>query len=140
MPKFSARSQSRVDTCHPLIKKVMDEAIKDGPDFTVICGHRSVEEQQALYAQGRTKPGDIVTHVDGINRKSKHNEFPSHAVDIVPYPSLYADKSRCVLLGAYVMGIAHGLDVPLHWGADWDSDWDLKEHPFVDLPHFELRL
>lgn len=34
---------------------------KRGADYYVICGTRSFPEQQALYDQGRTKPGKIVT-------------------------------------------------------------------------------
>jgi peptidoglycan L-alanyl-D-glutamate endopeptidase CwlK len=36
-----------------------------GVDYWAICGLRSVEEQNALYAQGRTKPGPIVTKARG---------------------------------------------------------------------------
>jgi peptidoglycan LD-endopeptidase CwlK len=142
MPAFSDRSRARLATCHPLIIKVFTEAIVHGPDFTIICGERPVREQQELFAQGRTKPGSIVTNVDGITKLSKHNKSPSEAVDVAPYPSLYEDIPRFKILGAYIMGVAHAMDVPLVWGADWDSDWDLAEHEhvFVDLPHFELRL
>lgn len=49
---------------------------------------RTTEEQQTKYAQGRTAPGKIVTHADGVNKLSSHQkrtfhgENASHAVDI----------------------------------------------------------
>ena len=140
MPAYSERSQARLDTCHPLIITVFNEVIIDGPDHSIVCGHRPIAEQQALYAQGRTKPGQIVTHVDGINDLSKHNADPSEAVDVIPYPTGYDSVPHFKILGAYILGVAHAMDVPLFWGADWVGDWDMDEHKLSDLPHFELRL
>ncbi|WP_445147328.1 hypothetical protein [Dyella sp. Tek66A03] len=37
-------------------------------DFTVTAGYRTHAEQDALYAQGRTKPGNVVTWT----RNSRH--------------------------------------------------------------------
>lgn len=48
----------------------------------VTCTHRNLAAQAALYAQGRTKPGRIVTWCDGISRKSRHNLLPAEAVDV----------------------------------------------------------
>jgi len=139
MPEFGVRSNTRLLTCHPDIQKVLRKAIEQGPDFAVICGHRSVEEQQKLFAQGRSEPGMIVTNVDGVNKTSKHNASPSLAVDIAPWPTMYSSTEEFMIVCSYIMGVAHAMDISLVWGGDWDSDWDLSEHPFVDLPHFELR-
>ena len=53
----------------------------------VTCTFRSAQEQNELYAQGRTKPGKIVTNA--VAGKSAHNyrigQVPaSLAVDVVP--------------------------------------------------------
>ena len=45
MPKFGKRSFEKLETCHPSIQEVMIEAIKSGPDFTIICGHRNESDQ-----------------------------------------------------------------------------------------------
>lgn len=46
-----------------------DKAMDDAEiDYILTCTRRTQEEQDALYAQGRTKPGKIVTWT----RKSKH--------------------------------------------------------------------
>jgi len=44
--------------------------------------YRSIKEQQSLYAQGRTTAGVVVTYVDGVQKKGKHNYYPSKAIDI----------------------------------------------------------
>lgn len=50
--------------------------------LVVTCTYRSVEEQQALYAQGRTVPGKVVTKIDGVRVKGMHNFTPSRAIDV----------------------------------------------------------
>src|SRR5690606_12846620 len=53
------------------------------PIFLVFVG-RTTEEQQALFAKGRTAPGKIVTYVDGVKTLSKHQVHPDgyvHAID-----------------------------------------------------------
>ena len=138
MPSFGQRSIDNLKTCHPKLIQVMQAAIIDGPDFSVICGHRSVEEQQELYAIGRTKPGKIVTHVDGIEKLSNHNHFPSLAVDIAPYPIDWDNREQFFLLAGYVMATARSLKIPLRWGADWNQNFRSGDETFIDLPHFEL--
>ena len=51
-----------------------------GIDMLVTCGWRSNDEQTALYAQGRTAPGHIVTNAKA--GQSAHNY--GLAVDVVP--------------------------------------------------------
>ena len=38
----------------------------------VVEGVRTTKRQQEHYAKGRTKPGKIVTHADGVRKKSDH--------------------------------------------------------------------
>lgn len=51
--------------------KTLEECRKQGYDYYVISGFRDPNEQQNLYNQGRTKPGNIVTNSEGF--KSYHN-------------------------------------------------------------------
>lgn len=139
MPRFSEASQARLATCHPDLQWVFNTVIERF-DCTIVQGHRSVEEQQELYAQGRTKPGRIVTQIDGITKKSKHNYHPSMAVDVVPYPVDWADRERMIFFAGYVIGVADELGVDLRWGGDWNQNTDLSDNNFDDLPHFEIAL
>ena len=130
MPSFGVKSLEKLNTCHPDIIKVMNEAIKH-TDFTVLYGTRTVAEQQALYAQGRTKPGPIVTNKDGVNKKSKHNYLPSLAVDIAPWPIDWNDIDRFKELAVVVKKAADTVGVAIQWGGDWKT--------FKDWPHWEIK-
>ena len=144
MPKFSKSSLDKLNTAHPKLIKIMNEAIKRY-DFKVLYGHRSPEEQFELFKKGRTftngswvKTGSVVTNLDGTVKKSKHNYYPSHAVDIVPYPIDWNNLQRFKDMAKIVIEVAKELNIKIIWGADWDMDGDIKEHTFIDYPHFEL--
>lgn len=128
MNKFSLKSQERLNECHPLLQKLFLEVVKHY-DCTVICGHRTKEDQDQAFRSGMSK----VQWPD-----SKHNKRPSLAVDIVPYPVDWQDKTRFYHFIGFVMGMAATMGIKLRSGADWDGDFDLKDQNFFDLPHFEL--
>ena len=69
MFKFGKRSLKELNSVHPDLQTLFQTVIKYR-DCSVVSGLRTQEEQQALYAKGRTQPGDIVTYKDGINRRS----------------------------------------------------------------------
>ena len=129
---FSTKSLSNLQGVHPDLQTLFHEVVKHF-DCSVISGLRTDEEQQELYAKGRTEGGDIVTYKDGIVNKSKHQL--GLAVDVVPYPSLYTDEGIMREFGWYVKETAkemkrRGLiDADITWGGDWR---------FKDLPHFEI--
>lgn len=55
----------------PLCKQWQAKCTELGIHTIIIQTYRSIAEQDALYAQGRTKPGKIVTKAKG--GQSKHN-------------------------------------------------------------------
>lgn len=128
MYKFSKTSLERLSTCHVDLQKLFNEVIKHY-DCTIVCGHRSKEEQNLAFKKGNSKLQ---------YPKSKHNVYPSVAVDVAPYPIDWNDMSRFYHFGGYVLGVADILNIKLRWGGDWDSDNDLKDQTFMDLVHFEL--
>lgn len=130
MPKFGEQSLKRLDTCDERIQKVLNEVIKHY-DFMILEGTRTVEQQQQYYKEGKSK-------LDGINKKSKHQSYPSLAVDIAPYPIDWNDSKRFYYLAGLVIATANSMGIKLRWGGDWDSDGDFKDNTFNDLPHFEL--
>jgi peptidoglycan L-alanyl-D-glutamate endopeptidase CwlK len=77
MYEFSEKSLSRLNTCHQDIIEICKELIQVY-DFSVLEGHRTLEKQQEHYKAGRSK-------LDGIKKKSKHQSYPSMAIDIMPY-------------------------------------------------------
>lgn len=131
MPQFSDASMARLKTCHPDLQRVLLEVIKY-VDCTVLCGHRTKDEQEEAFRTGKSKV---------VWPNSKHNAFPhSLAVDVVPYPIDWNDHKRFYYFAGFVLGIAKTLGVDLRFGGDWDGDFDIKDQNFFDLPHFELRL
>jgi peptidoglycan L-alanyl-D-glutamate endopeptidase CwlK len=128
MSKLGATSLMRLSTCHDLIKIVILEVSKH-IDITVLEGHRNEAAQDLAVAQGRSKTPWPT---------SKHNLMPSKAIDIAPYPVDWSDVARFNYLAGFVKGIAAAKGIKIRWGGDWDSDNNLKEEAFKDLPHFEV--
>lgn len=70
-----ARSESNIvrllPEVQPIARALVQKAAQSGIQIKIISGLRSFAEQNELYAQGRTKPGPIVTNVRG--GYSNHN-------------------------------------------------------------------
>lgn len=135
------RSLARLDGVHPkLVRVIMRAAAMARPDedFTVLEGVRTLERQKALYAQGRTAPGKIVTWT----LKSNHFRNPrtgfGHAVDLAPFPIDWNDSARFDRLAGVMFRAASIEGVKIRWGADWDQDGKPRERGESDSPHFEL--
>lgn len=134
---FSKRSLGNLEGIHPDLVKVMMEAIKTSPvDFTITDGVRTTPQQQALYAQGRTKPGLIVTNCDGVKSKSSHQPKADgwgYAVDLYPYYNGQVQLNDMVRLRAiaeHILATAKKMKIKIDWGGSWTR--------FRDYPHFEL--
>lgn len=89
--------------------------------------YRSPEMQNDLYAQGRTKPGKVVTGLRG--GQSLHNFNPCFAFDIAfNIPNAFGGPySRVDLFDKFAM-LAKQLDI--EWGGDWVR--------LIDKPHFQV--
>jgi peptidoglycan L-alanyl-D-glutamate endopeptidase CwlK len=122
-------------------RRVFEEVIKE-IDCSVISGLRTTQEQQLLYAQGRTMPGKIITNCDGIKKKSNHQSDTgiSDAVDVVPWPIEWEDIKRFYHYIGFVRGVAWQLGIELISGSDWNSDYVLNDQDFYDLPHYERTI
>lgn len=129
---LSKRSKEKMQGLHPDLYAVIIHAIGITPvDFGITQGVRTKEEQEALYAQGRTKPGKIVTWT----MNSKHLKQPDgygHAFDVgaflngkLTWEEKYYDDIADVILKA-----AKDVGVNIKWGGTWKTP---------DRPHFELE-
>jgi peptidoglycan LD-endopeptidase CwlK len=127
MPHYGAKSEIYLLTCHPDIQQVFRRVIQVF-DHSVLCGHRGDTRQEELYAQGRTTPGKIVTSKRWPD--SKHNEEPSLAIDVAPYPIDWDDVERFAELAGHVLQVADLFNIQLTWGGHWKRK---------DRPHFQLR-
>jgi peptidoglycan hydrolase-like protein with peptidoglycan-binding domain len=110
----------RVADLRDKLKRIMAAT---GHPITVTDEYRSIKEQDELYAQGRTKPGNIVTNAKG--GESFHN-FRC-AFDIA-----FTNGKGITYTGPWNMVGEIGKAIGLEWGGDWTS--------IVDKPHFQLTL
>ena len=129
MPYFGERSKERLATCHSDLRMVMNEVIKH-VDCSILEGHREKDRQNQLFDEGKTK----VLFPNG-----RHNDYPSNAVDVVPYPIDWEDRERMTLFAGFVIGVANQMGINLRWGGDWDQDFDVQDNKFDDFPHFEIK-
>ena len=127
MPRFSQRSLTNLEGCTQEVQNVCLEAIKF-VDFSVTTGHRTMEEQARLYAQGRTMPGSIVTNARPGD--STHNDEPSKAFDFCPWPVDWDDLAEFGVVAGVIMHIGWSMGYDVDWGGHWDT--------FVDYPHIEI--
>lgn len=100
-------------------KEVMEGV---GIDFIVTCTLRTQAEQNALYAQGRTTPGKIVTWTHNSNH------IKGTAFDIVIMKN--GKPSWDTTMPEWKQAGALGVSVGLIWGGNWEK---------TDFPHFENK-
>jgi peptidoglycan L-alanyl-D-glutamate endopeptidase CwlK len=129
MPHFGRTSKKRLKTCDEDLIYLFEEVVKYF-DCSVLEGHRGKRLQNKYFKEGKSK----LKFPDG-----NHNKKPSKAVDVVPYPIDWDDRERMTYFAGFVKGMASALGIPIRWGGDWNSDTQVKDNNFDDLPHFELR-
>ena len=145
---LSTRSLDKLDGVDPSLVSVVKRAIAlTKIDFGVVYGMRTKEEQEKLFAAGKSQ-----------TMKSKH--LVGRAVDLMAY----VDGKGCWELNVYddlcdaMKAAAEELGIAIKWGAAW-SEGDIRTYPdtaedammkyidlrrsqsrrpFIDGPHFEL--
>jgi peptidoglycan L-alanyl-D-glutamate endopeptidase CwlK len=118
---------SKLVNAYNLAKGIYANRFPNEPQPFITCTHRSNEEQNQLYAIGRTVKGKIVTNAKA--GQSKHNSYPSKAFDIAfigldkklnwnkKYFKMFAD-------------IVKEVEPSIVWGGNFKS--------IPDAPHYEL--
>ena len=136
--KLSSRSLQRLEGVHPDLVRIVKRAIEiTRQDFSVLEGVRTPERQAELYAQGRSKPGQIVTWTMTSNHFKQADGY-GHAVDLVPYPLDWSDLNAFNAIAMAMFDAADELGLKVRWGADWYMDGNIREKGETDSPHFEL--
>ena len=136
---LSHRSLNSLTGVHPDLVAVVKRAIEiTEQDFVVIEGLRTQSRQDELWAQGRTKPGPIVTWTKDASSHGVGSDGYGHAVDMCPAPVDWSDLKKFDAIADAMFTSASELGVKLRWGADWDMDGNLRERGESDSPHFEL--
>ncbi len=124
-----ARSAQNLLTLLPAVQPLATEFLRQtkarGWFFKITSAMRTYEEQNALYEQGRSKPGARVTNARG--GYSNHNFGLAFDVTLFTADGKTPIWESPVYAQAALIGKALGLT----WGGDWQS--------IKDEPHYELR-
>jgi len=116
-----------LDDLLPPVRTRVDAFLKSckdkGIDLLVTSTYRDIESQDELYAQGRTKAGNVVTNARG--GWSFHNY--RCAVDVVPLVNGKPDWDGKNLIWAQIGAI--GKECGLDWAGEWTK--------FKELAHFQ---
>lgn len=129
---WSDRSLQVRATLDRRLQQLCDRTLYGVADISLISGYRGREEQNRKFREGKSTlewP------------QSKHNTYPSVAVDFQPYPYPEDERKLWGALG-YIAGRMHGiaqeLGFKIRWGGDWDRDGDMTDQRFDDLFHIEI--
>lgn len=111
---------------HPVVKvlaeKLIAECEKQGLKIGISETYRSIERQDYLYSQGRTRPGNVVTNAKGSSMSSYHQwrlafDFFQN-IKGKEYDPAFMQKVGKI-----------GQSLGLEWGGSWTG--------FKDTPHFQ---
>ena len=116
-----------IDDLLPVVKEKVKKFVAlckgDGIELLVTSTYRDHESQNALYAQGRTEPGRVVTNAKG--GQSFHNY--RCAVDVVPLVNGKPDWDGTHPIWAKIGN--YGKLAGLEWAGEWTR--------FKELAHFQ---
>ena len=125
-----------VTQLHPTLQKKIKELKKlcadNGITIRITECLRTVSEQDALYAKGRTKPGSKVTNCQGKSYSSVHQWVVAFDYVIDQDTDKDGDVDIRDLYNVKLMNVVGklGQSIGLEWGGSWKS--------IVDKPHFQL--
>ncbi len=134
---MDAISEERLNQVHPVlserIHRLSDALAVSGFIIRVTQGIRTVAQQNALYAQGRTTPGPVVTNARG----TESNHVLGVAVDVAPmedgipdWNASHPDWQRIVSL-APTLGLRDGIS--------WKDEPHLELVEFPSVPTEEAQ-
>lgn len=121
---------------HPLVAEKRDQlvqkAAQKGIRIVITDDFRSAEEQDELYARGRSTGGTVVTHVEG--GESYHNyglaiDFALQLKDGRVVWDLERDDNKNGK-SDWMEVVQIGKELGFEWGGDWIG--------FKDYPHLEM--
>ena len=138
VPKVDTPTQTKIKALHPSVRdevaRLIAEAntkLKNNMQVRIVQGLRTIAEQDALYAQGRTKPGKKVTNAKGGS--SIHNY--GLAIDfalLIDGTAISWDTAKD-FDGDKTADWLEVVTVFLRAGWSWGGNW----RTFKDFPHLE---
>ena len=126
------KNQVKIDKLHPKARAIFTAFINELENefdlvVHVVSGYRSFAEQQAIYNQGRSKPGKVISWAKPGS--SWHNY--GLAIDVCPWLPDHSDLDWTYDFSEWAdIAVKHGLT----WGGGPDFPKDKK-----DPDHFEFK-
>lgn len=131
---FGKTSDERLKTADPELQIAFQFALLITPvDFGITCGYRDEMEQAIAFQEGNS---------DKEWPRSKHNTFPSLAVDFYPWKdgkAQWGDEKLFYLIAGLVLGVGAAKGYRMRWGGAWKGTLN-KPGQLQDLGHIELIL
>lgn len=122
-----SRSEANILTLLPEAQVQAWDFLKEvraaGINAKIIGGTRTFAEQDALFAQGRTVPGKVVTNAPG--------GFSNHNFGVAWDIGIFKGTAFLDASPQYDEAGQIGKDLGLEWGGDFSS--------IIDKPHFQCR-
>lgn len=122
--KWGKKSLERLASCDTKLQELANMMLERSPfDLTITCGFRGEKEQNEAYQNGKS---------NARFGQSKHNTYPSQAVDICPYPIDWEETNpRWTQMALNAMWCAGKLGFEITWGGTFKN--------ITDKPHIELK-
>ena len=137
LDQVKSKSSKRLLGLHPVVLAaatvLIERCYVRGVPILITQGLRTIAEQDALYAQGRTMPGSVVTNAKG--GYSYHNF--GLAVDfalLLPNGSSVSWNMNRDYNGNNIKDWIEVVDEAKKLGFEWGGDWT----SFKDYPHFQM--
>ncbi|MEK4849750.1 M15 family metallopeptidase [Paenibacillus sp. FSL H7-0756] len=132
------KSAARLSGLHPAVLAaatvLIERSYVSGIPILITQGLRTMAEQDALYAQGRTKPGAVVTNARGGYSYHNYGLAVDFALLLPNGSSVSWDMSRDGNQNGtrdWMEVVQHAKAIGFEWGGDWTS--------FKDYPHLQMR-
>ena len=137
LEQVRSKSAARLVGLHPVVRlateKLIELSFAAGVPIVITQGVRTIAEQDALYAQGRTKPGAIVTNARGGYSNHNYGVAVDFALLLPDGRSVSWDMKRDGdgdRSADWLEVVQTAKRLGFSWGGDWTS--------FKDYPHFEM--
>jgi hypothetical protein len=124
---WGQKSLQKLSQAHYILQKLADKALEiSKQDLKVICAHRNEHDQNKAFAEKTSKlkwP------------KSKHNCYPSEAIDVVPLPLDWNDIDAFEEMVQTFEDAWHLLDedITKGWIMQVGADFSFKDYPHIQI-------
>ncbi|WP_020434006.1 M15 family metallopeptidase [Paenibacillus riograndensis] len=137
LEQVKAKSAKRLDGLQPVVKAaataLIERCYAREVNIVITQGLRTIAEQDALYAQGRTKPGQIVTNAKGGHSYHNYGLAIDFALLLPDGRNVSWDMNRDGdgdKVADWNEVVQEAKALGFEWGGDWTS--------IKDYPHFQM--